>query len=246
MVRNLGIKGCKVVIDVCSTVSPLTPVFVFVCVWYRWQADSPDRCLRRSLWKGCGLSGGTGLNAPRPAGWVCHRGAGSVYLLHLLTLLLTPSPHLTGQVIIQGASEVLSTHLCNPSTLLDTMGNTHLFMPPPSPPITTQDCHCTGIPTLEEEGLPYRDKPIPYLLFTRQNSPKPIKIKYLFIDLPTILLHTATASQRGSSGGQPIQQQWGLEEAGAEGRSPPVVRLCLGGGELNRKMWKKTNHLKHN
>ena len=213
---------------------------LFVC--FRWQADGPDRRLRWSLWRGCGLSGGSGLNALRPAARASHRGAGSVYLLRPLRPLHSPTLHLTGQVIYPGASEVLSSHLCVPTTLPVTPGNTHLITLLPSPPITTQDCRCIEIPMLleeeeeeeEEELLLYQDRPIRQLLSTSRNSPQPIKTAYLFFDLPTTLLHTATTSHHGSSGGQPILEQWGLEEAGIEGRSRPVGTVCLRGGECAR------------
>ncbi|KAG7237683.1 hypothetical protein INR49_032129 [Caranx melampygus] len=59
----------------------------------------------------------------------------------------------------------------------------------------------------EEEDLLFLDRPIQLLLFTNQNSPQPIRTLCLFTGHPITLLHMATISRDGSSGGQPIQEQ---------------------------------------
>lgn len=178
-----------------------------VCACNRWQAGGPGRCLRWTLWRACGLPGRSGLNALRPAGWVYHKGAGSVYLLHLPRSFPCPTLHPTGQVTCQAALEARSFHLDTPTIPLITPGNTSLITLLPFNLTATRDCHCTGIPTLGEEGLLYRDRAIHPVHFIRQNSPHPIKIMHQFIDLPIALLRVATTSKHGSLGGQPIREQ---------------------------------------
>lgn len=199
-----------------------------VCLCLRWQVEGPDRCL--SLQRACGQHGGSGQNALKPVAWASHRGAGSVYLHLLRRPLHYPTLHQTGQVIFPGASEILPSHLCVPIIPLVTLGSTTcLIALRQSPPIKTQDCLFIGThPLKEEEGLPYQRKPIDHLLCTSQNSPQTIKTPcLLFSDLPTGRQHTATTSQHGSSGDQPILEHWEQEEGGAEGRSPPAGRVYL-------------------
>lgn len=174
---------------------------------------------------GCGLLGGSGQNALRPAASAYHRGAGRVYLLH--SPLPFPTPHLTGRGTCPGASEVLSSHLGSPITPLVTLGHAHLITPRQSPPITTQDCLCIGIPPQEvEEALLFPDSPIRLHLFTNKNSPQPIRSVCQFTDRPITLLRTASISQGGSPGDQPIRGRRGEWEAEAGGRSPAARTVC--------------------
>jgi len=218
-------------------------LLMFVCP--RRQVEGQDRCLRKSLWRGSGLYGGSGQNALKPAAWASHRGAESVYPLHLPKPLTSPSPRRTGQVICPGASGVLLSHLWTLTTLLATLGNTHLIVLHRSPATITQDSLCIGIRPLEEKGFQSQDKPIARRLFTIQNSPQPIRTLFLLTELPTTHLHMATTSQHGSSGGRPIQEQWEAEEVGADAQSPPVGRVRFQGGEWHRRIGKQTNLTHH-
>lgn len=166
-----------------------------VSVSVRRLADGPDRHLIWTLRRGCGLSGGIGLNALRPVAWASHRGAGSVYLLHLPGALPCLTLHQIGRVTCQEALETQLSHLCAPSTLQITLSHTHLIIRLLYPPVTMQDCHCTGILTLGEEELLYQDRRFHPRLFVSQSSPQPIKNMYLYSDPTTALPHTATASQ---------------------------------------------------
>lgn len=206
-------------------------LFVYLCLCTRWRADGPGRRLRWTPWRVCGQSGGTGLSALRLVAWASHRGAGSVYLLHLPKPLPGPTLHPTGQVTCRGVSEVPSSHLRVLTTLLITLGSTLRITRLLFPLITTPDCLCTGTPTPGVEELPYQDRPIHPHLFTSQNSPQAIRAIYLFSDLHSALLHTPTTSKHGPSGGQPILERRGPEEVAAEDRSRPVGRACLRGGE---------------
>ena len=201
---------------------------LWCCVCARWQADGPDKHLKWTLWTGYGPSGESGQNALRPAAWESRRGAGVVYLLHLLPC---PALHLIGQVTCQGAAAVQSYHQVAPTIILITPGSTHLITRHPSPLTTTRDFLFTGIPTPWGENSQYGERPIHPLPFIRQSPPQSIQTMYPFTDPPIKGLHTATTSRRGSSGGRPIQGQWGPGEAGAGGRSPPIGRACLPGGK---------------
>lgn len=206
-------------------------LFVCLCLCTRWQADGPGRRLRWTLRRACGQPGRIGLSALRLAAWASHRGAGSVYLLHLPKPLPCPTLHQTGQVTCRGASEVPSSHLCVLTTLRTTLGSTlriaHLLFPL----ITTPDCLCTGMPTPGVEELLYRHRPIHPHPFSSQNSPQAVRAIYPFTDLHSTLLHAPTTSKHGPSGGQPVLERRGLEEVAAEGRSRPVGRAHLQEGE---------------
>lgn len=132
-------------------------------VFARREADGPGRCLMMPR-RGCGLCGGSGLSALRPAAWVCQRGAGPVCPLHLPRLFLCPTPYQTGQVTCPAAS--------GPTTLLTTPGSSRLITNHPFPRIRTRDFRCSG--TQWEKDLQYWDRSIHHLLSTNRNSPEAV------------------------------------------------------------------------
>lgn len=144
--------------------------------------------------RGCGLPGGSGPSARRPAGWVCQRGAGHVYPLHLPRLLPSPTPYLTGQVTCLVAWGVLSSHRLGPTTPI-TSGSSRPFTSLPSPPVRTRDCHCSG--TQREEQEQEEDRSIQHHLSTSQNSPAPVTTTEPGTGPPTTPTRTATTSSHG-------------------------------------------------
>lgn len=144
--------------------------------------------------RGCGLCGGSGLSALRPAVWACQRGAGHVYRLHLPRLLPSPTPYLTGQVTCPGASGLRSSHQLGPTTLI-TPGSSRPITSLPVPPIRTPGCHCSG--TQREEHLRSWGSSIHRRLSTSRISPAPAMTTVPDTGPPTTPTRTATTSNRG-------------------------------------------------
>lgn len=163
-------------------------------VFARREVGGPDRPLMMPC-RGCGLCGGSGLSARRPAVGVCQRGPGPVCPLHLPRLLLSRTLYLTGQVTCLVASGVRSSPPLTPTTLLITPGSSRPITTHPSPRIRTRDSLCSG--TQWEEELRFRDRSTHPTLSTPQNSPEAATTRSLVTGPTTAPSRTATTSNHG-------------------------------------------------